>query len=301
MLLETTIPKSATDFYIEIDYKKGSGSPSRVFRAMSDLIDALQDTDRSLIRTLDSKLNPVLLLEDVETGSIRSWLRQEIERVDDDAIKSGDYKKVIALYLVRCKYAIIRFLDKKTDLSDTGELEELENHLLKVAEDTDIKMLPAYEPVPREKLVRNIEKINNALAPLNDDDSATFVSQEGETEFNLTLYISPETIEDLITAETIESEMQMIIKVKKPDFLGVSQWDFRYDNRTISATIIDSNWLEKFQSGQIPIVPGDAIRAKVLTQVRYGFDREVVATHYTIVEVLEVIHRDDTFQPPLLG
>lgn len=288
-----------TDFCIEIDYRKGSGSPSRVFRAMSDLIEALQETDKSLIRSIDAHLEPILLLEDIETGSIKSWIRQAVESLDDDAIKSGDYKKVIAPYLVKSKYAIIRFLDKKTDITNADALGELQDSLAEIAEDTNALLLPAYEPIPRDKLVHSINKINDALAPLNDDDAAKFVSNVGDADFNLTLYIAPETIDALITAETIESKMTMILKVKKPDFLGSSQWDFRYDSRTITAAIVDTDWLKLFQDGVVTVSPGDAIRATVLTQVQYGFDRDVVATHYTVIEVVGIIHKEKVHQPRL--
>jgi hypothetical protein len=78
-------------FSIEIDFVKGVGDPSRVFRAMSDLITALHDVDRALIGTIDTKIEPLLLLEDIETGSIKSWLKQGLESVDDDALKKGDW------------------------------------------------------------------------------------------------------------------------------------------------------------------------------------------------------------------
>ena len=53
--------KGAADFAVEIDFEKGAGSPSRVFRAMSDLIDALQSVDETLIEPLAVKREPVLL------------------------------------------------------------------------------------------------------------------------------------------------------------------------------------------------------------------------------------------------
>ncbi len=70
---------------------------------------------------------------------------------------------------------------------------------------------------------------------------------EEKTDFNLSLHIAPETIEDLITSESIQSLSEMILKVKKPDFLGTSQWEFRHDNRTIIAKILDDDWLKRFQ------------------------------------------------------
>ncbi|MGI9105866.1 MAG: hypothetical protein ACR2G4_06420 [Pyrinomonadaceae bacterium] len=269
--------RAGADFYIEIDFQKGKGNPSRVFRVMSDLIDALQSTDQSLIKSIGAKLEPVLLLEDVESGSVRAWLKQAIESIDDEGLKEADWKKIVGAYLVRSKYLIINFLDKKTDIKGTQEIEALERDINKLAEATDVKRIPAYQPISREALVRDIAKINEALAPLNDDDKAILVAGEEKADFNLTLHIAPETIEDLITSETIPSVAEMILKVKKPDFLGTSQWELRHDNRTLLAKILDEDWLKRFQAGEVLVKPGDAIRGQVVTEVKYGFDREVVA------------------------
>lgn len=278
------------DFCITIDYEKGVGSPSRVFRAMSDLIDAFQETDKSLVGGVDGKLVPILLLEDVEIGSVRSWFKQAVESVDDDGLKKGDWKMVVGKYLVDAKYAIVRFLDKKVDLTDAVELEKLVNEIYELAESTNVNRIPAYEPIPREKLLNGIEKINTALAPLNDTDKATFSTSSGEeASFNLSLYIAPEAISDLITSESLETMSKMILKVKKPDFLGNSQWEFKHDNRVITAKILDDKWLESFRNGNVVIRPGDAIRANVLIEVNYGYDREVVSTNYRIISVDEVI------------
>ena len=94
----------------------------------------------------------------------------------------------------------------------------------------------------------------------------------------------------------------MILKVKKPDFLGNSQWDFKFDNRTITARILDEKWLEDFRNGVFLIQPNDAILAKVIIEVHYGFDNDVVSTTYKIVSVDEVIHpktprQNNLFEP----
>jgi hypothetical protein len=50
-----------------------------------------------------------------------------------------------------------------------------------------------------------------------------------------------------------------------------------------------NEWLEKFQARQIPIRPGDSVRALVETRVHYDQFGEVVASHYSVLEVHEVI------------
>jgi hypothetical protein len=84
------------------------------------------------------------------------------------------------------------------------------------------------------------------------------------------------------------------LKVKRPDYLGESMWDFRFETKTIPAKISDSQWLLKFQNREVEVRPGDALKAQVRIEVKYDFDGEVIASHYTITEVLEVI----TVNPP---
>lgn len=282
--------EAKTDFSIEIDFEKGAGSPSRVFRAMSDIIDALQETDRTLIKSIDSKIKPVILLEDVDGGSIKARLAQIIESIDDEGLKKGEYKIIIGNYLVRAKYLIIDFLKGKSNIQGVQEIEQLEKDLFTLAETTDVRALPFYAPVSRTELLADINKINSALEPLNETDKASFVVRPGEeVEFNLTLHIAPETIEELITANRREFVATLILKIKKPDFLGASQWDFRHGKDSFTAKMLDETFLDDFHERRVVLSPGDAIEAIVHTEVLYGFDNEVVITHNSVEKVLSVI------------
>ena len=70
---------SESDFTIEINFEKGSENPSRVFRSMSELIETFQFLDGSLVKTIDNKLESVLILDDIETDSLRSLLRNVLK------------------------------------------------------------------------------------------------------------------------------------------------------------------------------------------------------------------------------
>lgn len=82
--------REMADFAIQVDFPPGSPDPARVFRSMTQLIDAFQRLDRELVRTIDLSIEPVLLLEDVEAGRVKTWLRAVLESVDDTALKEGD-------------------------------------------------------------------------------------------------------------------------------------------------------------------------------------------------------------------
>lgn len=79
------------------------------------------------------------------------------------------------------------------------------------------------------------------------------------------------------------------MKVKKPDYLGESRWEFHFENRTIEAKIRDMEWLDKFQSRLVDVRPGDALKAKVVTEIRYSYEGDVLSTKYTLERVVDVI------------
>ncbi len=136
-----------------------------------------------------------------------------------------------------------------------------------------------------------MNNVNRALSNLdaNRGDEAVFQYGEEEVKFNLELKFTTEQLEDLLTKERIESITTMILKVKKPDYLGTSMWDFKHAGRLIPAKIIDADWLQKFQNRKIDIRPGDSIRAKVNCIVKYGHDNSVVGNAYEIVQIEKVL------------
>jgi hypothetical protein len=115
------------------------------------------------------------------------------------------------------------------------------------------------------------------------------IPDEPEAEFNLTFNLAPESIDDLIARETLSSDSEMLLKVKKSDYLSESIWDFRNGTYIISASILDKEWLEKLQSRKVDVRPQDHIRVRVEISHKYDQDGELIATHYNILKVIEVI------------
>jgi hypothetical protein len=96
-----------------------------------------------------------------------------------------------------------------------------------------------------------MEALSSAVLELRDNDSAVFISRIEETRIETRLRLTKDDIEFLLTQETIRSENELVLLVKKPDYLGNSKWEFRYNDRSIEAKILDQNWLERFRHAQI--------------------------------------------------
>jgi hypothetical protein len=289
-----------TDFAIVMTFVKDSPDPARVFRSMSKLIAAFQRLDRELVRSVDTSLETVMLLEDIESGSIKGWLRSVVTSVDDTALKDGDWKKVVGAYLVKAKYLLIDFLGNTTEIVTKDELNKLQGSVLEAAASTGVKRIPAYTPPSRASLAQGMKDITGSLAELQTGDGAKFETTQGDVvEMRIEVKISPKSLDDLIIEESILNDEDLILKVKKPDFLGDSQWEFIHEH-VFEAKVLDDEFLQQFRNSELVLRPGSAVRARVRVEVCYGYEGEVVQKKYQVLKVYEVIQPPEKNQGLLL-
>lgn len=275
------------DFGFEIDFQRGVGPASRVFTATHDFIKACEALDKELVRSIDSSIETVLVLEDIQSGSIKTWLRNELAATDDEALKVLEWKPLVGSYLVRAKYAVIRWLD---DDDGPHSLPDLRREIQQIAQETDVRHLPDYTAPSPGALIQAITDFQRVKERLLPGDRASMITREGAIEFNLSVHIPIEDIQQLAVARSIMNpSAEMILPVKKPDYLGDSMWELRHGKRNISAKIEDEDWLRRFQNRQEDVRPGDALRCEVQIETLYGFDNELLAEKYTVIEVLEVL------------
>ena len=200
------------DFCIEIDFKKVPGNPSRVFRTMTEIIEAFQFIDKELVQSVDVKIEPVLILEDIEQGSLKVWLTEALNALNDDGLKHLDWKLVAGNYLVKAKYILIDFIGHNTTVSNRGQLAELQMHLLKASRETDVRCIPVYAPIPEKEIATSLHLLSKSTNLLGENEGAKYITREKEASFNLDFSFSPEAIEDLLTRETIDTKQVMISK-----------------------------------------------------------------------------------------
>jgi hypothetical protein len=288
------------DFAFEIDFQRGVGPASRVFSATHDFIRACEALDAELIQSIDSSIETVLVLEDIQVGSIKTWLRNALTATEDDALKTLDWKPLVGKYLVRAKYAVIRWID---DDSQPRRLPDLRREIQQIAAETDVRHLPDYaapSPTALTNAIRDFQSVKDRLVP---GDRARLLTHDGDLEMNLSVSFQIEDIEALAVARTIETPAsEMILAVKKPDYLGTSKWELRHGKRTISAKIEDANWLGRFQGRQVDVRPGDALQCTVKIEMLYGFDNELISERYTVLKVIEVLaNRYQNMELPFEG
>lgn len=276
-------------FEIAVDFKKGSGDPTRVFRAMSGLIESVQSLDQHLSYSIGAAVRTTVLLQDIQVGSLKAKLRTIVEEIPDEALKKVEIKPIIGHFLVKAKHRVVDWCSDKQQIANKDEIKQLQFDIKELAQETDIKQIPAYAEPDTESLLTDIDGIRTALTNLEVEDSASYNSYEGISRFNKQMQISTEIIQEYLTRETLVNEGEKILKVKKPDYLGSSMWVFKYQGKSIDAKILDENWLKAFQGKQISVLPGDSIKAVLRERVSYGHDNEVVHSTYEVVRIIGVL------------
>ena len=200
VILTSQPPKPPlADFAFYIDYKKGQGSPSRVFSAMNNFIVACEAIDRELVSCVDSRIETVMLLEDIEAASLKVWLRNLLNATDDQALKDLDWKPQVGKYLVKAKYVILRYMDQPDQPSGVGSLR---NDIQKLAQETDVRHLPSYEPANSSALIDTIENFQKVKDDLGDGDIASVITEDDRHDMNLTIRWDIESIRQLSVMET---------------------------------------------------------------------------------------------------
>lgn len=273
---------------VQVDYEPGTPDPGRVFRSMAELIEAFHAIDRDLARAVSVSVHAEVLLERVEAGSIKAFIRTVLQHVDDDALKNLDWKPLVGQYLVRSKHAILRWLDGKDRIGSRMEVIELQEEIARLAPAAPRELLPAGT-VPIERLLADVQLISIGVAELRPEDSASLISAIDVTPVEKRIRVTDDDITQLLTQETTSTEAPMTLLVKKPDYLGNSKWEFKHVDHALEARIADLEWLARFQNGQVDLKPGDALNAIVKSEIARGFEGNIVETRHEVLKVLAVV------------
>jgi hypothetical protein len=268
----TPMPPPDADFSFRIAFKKGQGNPRRIFDAASELIDGFSRLDEAIAGSVDVKLQPLMVLEDIKAGSIRVFLSSLLKKIDDEGLRQGEIKKAIGPALVDAKYAAIGWLDKDQASASSGAI-ELRETLRQLAATSDLRHLGDYAPIHEGKLIAALDSIQNAKRLLGPKDKL-LLEAPGRDSYKVDLAQTWDPSEAIPLPATMtekHSEGEIILTIRKPDMTGHSKWQFTRGKYPVFAKIVDEEWLGRFHDRKVKgFHSGDAMRCKV--KFTYVFD-----------------------------
>lgn len=275
------------DFSILIDYKQDTEYPARVFKSLSEILDTIQYMDNSLLGLIEPGFESALFLQNVQAGSplkvdlrhvIRSILEGAIQRFDDAEAKS---------YLNEANIKTISYTSDKNTITNIDEVKPLQQQLV-------YPKLAAVQPTAQD-LLKYIQRLSDSTSYLSEEDEVEYIpadSPDKPIRFNKSFRLPQEQVELINLGSIDDSEIEMVLMVKKPDLLGKSKWDFRLDEKTIiSCQISDDAFIERLQQEHsIALRSGDSLHVRVKTTIKKDKSNQLIGLpEYEITKVLKVI------------
>lgn len=233
-------------------------------------------------------IEPVIVLEDIKAGSIKTGFKIFWEQERESAVKSGNAKRALTAFLIE---GIKRFVSRTNDADEPLQLKETQSDLHQLAQNIDVPPQTIRFPIQNQNLIDIISKFESVKELLAPGDKAKLVlPNNSRVPIHQSVVADMERLREEATLETYSyRDPARILIVKNPGYLQGSQWIFRYSNRDFAATIEDRQWLNRFQQRDVDVRPGDALKCQVRIEVAYGYSSEVISKKHHIEKISEVI------------
>lgn len=264
-----------------IEYQPGKSEALSVLSGAMRLIESLDRLDRCLLSSVDSNLEPVSILNDVQHSSLKVLLARALRKLPDEHIASMDWKKWLGALLVKGKHKLLQSVD-----ADAPEVRRVLAEL-----ESDYKSAPGgligYTPPTVADVREALDDVAKARATL-PGQKVTIQTDLGDIE------LSEATIPEMESPadgpqQTITNSGIEFFKVKAPDMLGSSQWTVLRNNRSTRVDMLHQRWIDDYHARKHNILPGDSLKCRFEESVTYDAVGNELDRKLSVVEVLEVI------------
>jgi hypothetical protein len=282
------------DYEIKLDFVPGDNTPENLFIAFANAIKYFKKIDKMLAKTIAHDYDVSSSLLEVTSGSLRGFFRAKVENKETELhaqVPTNDLEAKIKEYLHNGRKVITQGLFD-FDENNNENINHLVEEIEKVADDTGISEEPFFTP-PAKNTIETIIAAAQDVGEILDDKTSIFYSAENEASIELPRKIKMDTslfVEEI--SKTIPNTQELILKIKKPDYLGDSKWEMKHGNSKLICKIEDDIWIEKFKSKRVFAFPGDSLRCNVRIINEYDSKLNLIKSEYFIVEVLDVIKGD---------
>lgn len=279
-----------------IDYAPGQSRALDVLSGAMALIASLDALDGALLSSIDTELEPVSILNDVQHSSMKMLLARVLKKVPDEHLGSLEWKKWLGGLLVKGKHSLLKNLGADAPLIE-AKLRELEP-LYKAAPG-----LIGYE-APKVKSIQGaLRGVARARATL-DGHTVVVQTELGDVVLgDAQADAEPQSSAEVVTVLT--NRGREYLKVRYPDMLGHAQWTVMRNGRSARVEVLHEAWLAAFHAREFSILPGDSLDCSYEESVGYDAQRNEVERKLSVIEVHGVVapptQRPLEFVPPSDG
>lgn len=263
-----------------IDYAPGKVLAVDILQAAMGMITALDRLDAVLLSSVNTSLEPVSVLNDVQHSSLKMLLARALRNAPDELIGSLDWKKWVGSLLVKGKYKLLQKLE-----ADAPEIQKTLIELEPLYRDAPA-VIVGYKPPTVVDVMDALDGVNKARAALPGQlvkvqtELGDVYIPEVEQK-----HVSPEMqAVEFLTNRGIE-----FFKVKSPDMLGSAQWTVLRGNRATKVDMRHQKWVDAYHRREHIVQPGDSLKCSYEEKIGYDALGNEVSRSLAVIEVLAVI------------
>ncbi|WP_285269582.1 hypothetical protein [Kaistella rhinocerotis] len=276
-------------FELKLEFDKNTENPSRLFRSFADIIEDIRNLDVVLAKSINSSISTKIFLNDIEKGSLIGKLWDELVLNEDGKLDNLEEPQKVSNFIENSRSKALEFIqDRKSSVDD---LEKLSEAIEEIAREEDLDKTFNYAKPDILQLAKTLNQISETTEKLSDNEKLTITNSTEKSEelTNKVTKIDIEAVEKALTVEEINNQSIAFYKIKKPDFLGDSQWEFKHGSKSLKIKIADEEWLERFKNGKEIVVPGDSLKVRIKQNFRYNRNGYLISEKTEIIEVLGII------------
>ncbi|MBU1424550.1 MAG: hypothetical protein KKH12_15575 [Gammaproteobacteria bacterium] len=264
-----------------IDYQPGKSVAIDVLQGAMRLIESLDRLDGVLLSSVNTSLEPVSVLNDVQHSSLKMMLARALRGLSDDHLGNLEWKKWVGSLLVKGKHKLLQHLD-----ADAPEIRKL---LIEM--EPDYSSMPqglvGYTPPQVADVQAALVGVSKARATL-PGQHVTIQTELGDISLPET-EIVPDALEQLEAQTSVTNKGVEYFKIKSLDLLGKSQWTLLRNQKPVKVDMLHQRWLDDYHERKIPILPGDSIESHYEETISYDANHNEIERKIAIVEVVRVI------------
>lgn len=266
---------------VVIDYTPGKTPALNVLQAAMSIVESIDRLDSVLLSSIDSSLEPVSVLNDIQHSSLKMLLARVLRNVPDDLVANLDWKPWVGNILVKGKYRLLQHIE-----SDAPQVREALEALR-----ADYKAPPGQLFDFKPPTVSDVMDALDGVARARSAIAGHAVTVE--TEFGdvaLPDLAVPATLSTPggPTHEITNTGVEFF-KIKAPDMLGTAQWTVQRNNRSVRVEMLHKGWVDAYHRREKPILPGDSLKCRFEERVVYDPNGTEIERKLAIIEVLDIV------------
>jgi len=274
---------------IQLEYSPENSNASGLFLTYSKLISAVTNTELMLVKTISRNVKHANSLIEIRPGSIISKIKEQFEIDDSEFAKESEMvSDVVCEYINNGRNTIFDAM-RAGPISTEKQIEDIRVLITTGANEKGISERFSYTPPSISEIIDSTKEMAGATSELREDETVILSEGTVKTELPKNVEVEVSKIERELSKKFVTTKRELILKVKKPDYLGEAKWEFKHGKNRVDANIEDEDWLERFHSKKAIIAPGDSLEVIIRLEEEYDKHGDLLKEEYAIEKVKEII------------